>query len=306
MLNAGKLSPALIDPTHLQIDLISIQKQLPPTIILPEDPIKNVWHYYKYLTVHYIPFVDKIIMLVKIPLVDNQSSLNLYKIYNLPVFNPTIDKSVKYNIEGNSIAVSSDKSYATIPTDTEFIECTLASGHFCSLRSALYHMQTSSWCLTALFLKDEELINQNCALSVINLTSPQAIYLDEGNWAIAIMKNDQMEITCTAQKHVVSLNPPLTLVKLQPACTAFSSQIKLPPYFRKFSQGFANAIKEANLHLDKIQAIDFRIWNSLNVSNLSDTQLHDLKTLNSVKSIPFKLLQTKINMLKVIDFDSKD
>jgi len=305
MLNSGKLSPALIDPNHLQKELISIQKQLPPTIILPEDPVQNIWHYYKYLSVNYIPFVDKIIMLVKIPLVDNQSSLNLYKIYNLPIYNPTIDKSVKYNIEGNSIAISSDNNYATIPTDTEFIECTLASGHFCSLKSALYHMQSSKWCLTALYLKDNDLINQNCELNVSNVTSPEAIYLDEGHWAIATMKSDQMEVTCTAQKHVVSLNPPLTLVQLQPACTAFSSQLKLPPYFRKFSQGFAFAIKEANLHNDKLNTLNFRVWDSLNVSNLSDPQIHDLKTLSPAKSIPVKILQAKIHMLKVIDFNAK-
>ena len=92
-------------------------------------------------------------MLVKIPLVDNDSALNLYKIYNLPAFNPTIGKSVKYNIEGKSIAVSHDKRYATIPTDSEFIECTLASGYFCSLIGAMHYMQTSKWCLTALFLE---------------------------------------------------------------------------------------------------------------------------------------------------------
>ena len=303
MLSSGKLSQALIDPTHLQRELLSIQKQLPPTIRLPEDPIENVWHYYKYLTLNYIPLVDKIIILVKIPLVDNQSALSLYKIYNLPTFNPTIGKSVKYNIEGNSIAVSFDKNYATIPTDSEFIECTLARGHFCSLRSALYHMQTSKWCVTALFLKNDDLINENCEMSVSNVTGPEAIYLDEGNWAIATVESDQMEITCTAQKHVVSLNPPLTLVNLQPACSAFSSKLKLPPYFRKFSQGFAHAIKEANLHTDKLQAINFRIWNSLNASNLSLIQIQGLKKLDSAKAIPVKMLQAKIHLLKTINFD---
>ena len=205
----------------------------------------------------------------------------------------------------NSIAISSDNNYATIPSDTEFIECTLASGHFCSLKSALYHMYTSKWCLTALYLKNDDLISQNCELHVSNVTSPEAIYLDEGHWAIATMKNDQMEITCTAHKHVVSLNPPLTLVKLLPACTAFSSQLKLPPYFRKYSQGFAFAIKEANLHNDKLNTLNFRVWNSLNVSNLSDSQVHDLKQLSPAKSIPVKILQAKIHMLKVIDFNAK-
>ena len=115
MLSSGKLSPALIDPTHFQKELLYIQKQLSSTFRLPEDPTENVWHYYKYLTLNYITFVDKIIVLVKIPLVDNHSALNLYKIYNLLAFNPTIGKSVEYNIEGNSIAVSHDKIYAHNP-----------------------------------------------------------------------------------------------------------------------------------------------------------------------------------------------
>ena len=305
MISSGKLSPALIDPTHLQRELASIQQQLPPSIKLPENPSKNVWHYYKYLMVNYIPLVDKIIILIKIPLVDSQSALNLYKIYNLPVFNPQIGKSVKYNTEGNSIAISLDYSYATIPTDTEFLQCTLASGHFCSLRSALYHMQTSKWCLIALFLKNDELINTNCEMSVSNVNGPEAIYLDKGNWAIASMEPDQMEISCTTQKQAISLNPPLTLVNLQPACSAFSSKFQLPPYFRKFSQGFAFAIKEANLHTNNLQPTNFRIWHSLNVSNLSDTQLQGLKKLDPVKSIPVKILKAKINQFKVIDFDPK-
>ena len=38
---------------------------------------------------------------------------------------------------------------------------------------------------------------------------------------------------------------------------------------------------------------------------MSDIQVHDLKKLGTAKSIPVKLLQTKIHMLKVIDFDNK-
>ena len=47
MLSSGKLSPALIEPTHFQRELTSIEQQLPPSIKLPEDPRENVWHYYK-------------------------------------------------------------------------------------------------------------------------------------------------------------------------------------------------------------------------------------------------------------------
>ena len=179
-------------------------------------------------------------MLSKIPLVDNHLLLSLYKVYNLPVFNPALGKSVKYNLERNSLAVSHDLKYATIPTDSEFIECTLASGHFCSLRSAMYHMHIISWCLTALFLKNYQLVEENCEMSVTNVTGPEVVYLDQGNWAIATTEPDQMEITCTALQQLILINPPVTLVNLQPACSAFSSKFKLPPYFRKFSKDFAH------------------------------------------------------------------
>ena len=84
-----------------------------------------------------------------------------------------------------------------------------------------------------------------------------------------------------------------------------NSSINTSPYFRKFSQGFAFAIKEANLHTDNLKPTNFRIWNSLNVSNLSETQLQGLKKLDPAKSIPVKILKAKINQLKVIDFDPK-
>ena len=138
------------------------------------------------------------------------------------------------------------------------------------------------------------------------VTNPEAIYLDEGNWAIVTVEPDQMEIKCTAQKHVISLNPPLTLVNLQPACSAFSSKLKLPPYFRNFLKVLQIQLKKLILKLIKLQAINFRIWNFLNVSSLSETQLQGLKKLDSVKSIPVKMPKAKINLLKAIDFYPKN
>ena len=66
------------------------------------------------------------------------------------------------------------------------------------------------------------------------------------------------------------------------------------------------------------KAINFRIWNSLNVSGLSETQLQELKndinrcvqylmmlSSGSAKAIPAKMLKAKINLLKTLDFDPK-
>ena len=72
--------------------------------------------------------------MIKIPLIDLDSSMTLYKIYNLPIFHHEIRKSVIYNIEGNNLAVTKDIEYATILSHTEFIKCTLAQEHFSNLK----------------------------------------------------------------------------------------------------------------------------------------------------------------------------
>ena len=68
--------------------------------------------------------------MTKIPLIELDSSMTLYKVYNLPIIHHEKSKCLIYNIEGNNLAVTKDNKYATILSDTEFIKCTLAQGHF--------------------------------------------------------------------------------------------------------------------------------------------------------------------------------
>ena len=222
-LSSGKLSPTLVDPIHLCDELLRIQKELPPAKNLPENPAANIWHYYKYLTVSSVLHADKIILLIRLPLVISDFSMTLHKVYHLPIFNQHTGKSLKYNLEGNYLAITNDRNSTSIPSEYEFIECTLASGHFCSLNS---------------------------------------------------------------NRHDITIEPPLTFVNLQPACSAFSAKIKLPPYFKKYLEGFAIAIKAANLHPNKCGHIDFHILRSFNISSLSTIQQSNLKKSDSTPSVP--------------------
>ena len=180
VLSTGKLSPDTVDPIHLGKELTDIQKQLTPTLRLPEDPTTNIWHFYKYLTVTPIVYQDRLMMLIKIPLIDTDSETTLYKVYNLPVYHPNLEKSLQYNLEGNYLAITKDGNYVIIPSEAEFVECTIAQGHFCNIRNALYHVTNSDWCLTALYLKKDTAIETKCKLSVSPITKPQAMYLDQG------------------------------------------------------------------------------------------------------------------------------
>ena len=97
-------------------------------------------------------------------------------------------------------------------------------------------------CLTTIFLKDNNKIQNQCKLAATYITSPQANYSDQGNWAIPVNEHTQMEIKCSDHTHIKTLQPPITLINLQPACSTFSTLIKLPPYFKQYSKGFHAAL----------------------------------------------------------------
>ena len=181
--------------------------------------------------------------MITIPLIDLDSGMNLYKIYNLPILHQDIQKSLKYELESNNLAITKDNKYATLLADTELLTCTLAEGHFCSLNNGLYHVDNNKWCVTVLPFKNSNKIKIFCKVEMANITGPQANYLDQVNWAISVIDPTHMEIRCEDHTHVKTLQPPSTMVNLQPACNAFSSELKLPPYFKQYSKGFQSCIE---------------------------------------------------------------
>ena len=146
----GILTPSITDPLHLRQELLRINKQLPTRLSLPEDPHRYIWCYYGFLTISPVTHGNELVLMIRIPLTDLDSGMNLYKIYNLPIYNHHIGKSLKYQLEGTNLAITKDNKYATILSDTEFIKCTLADGHFCDLNTGLYHIDTNQWCVTAM------------------------------------------------------------------------------------------------------------------------------------------------------------
>ena len=295
----AKITPQIIDPKHLRQELIKINKQLPPKITLPGNPRTNIWHYYKFLTV--TPLIDdsQLILMIRIPLLDTDSTMTLHKVYNLPIYNPTIGKSLSYQLESSNLAITKDNIYVSILTEAKFIQCTLAQGHFCNLNTALCHIDYSNWCLVAKFLKENNRINKDCKLSVSNIIGPQAIYLDQGLWAISVEKPTQMEIRCPKVTQVKSLK-----INLQPVCSAFSPGVKLPPYFKQFSKGFHVALKSAYLNVPKYNPTNFRIWHVFNVSNLSPIESEKLKKLAPAAMIPIDQLRAQIASFRHININN--
>ena len=182
----GKLTPSITDHIYLRQQLLRINKQLPTRLSLPEDPHRNIWYYYRFLTVSPVTHGNKFVLVIRISLIDPDSGMNLYKIYNLPIYNHHIGKSLKYQLEGTNLAINKDNKYATILSDMELIRCTLADGHFCDLNTGLYHVDTNKWYVTIMFFKDNDKISTYCRVAIHNITGPQAKDLGQGLWVISM------------------------------------------------------------------------------------------------------------------------
>ena len=110
-----------------------------------------------------------------------------------------------------------------------------------------------------------------------------------------------MEIQCDDHSHVKILQPPITLISLQPACRAFSSDIKLPPYFKQYSKSFHVALKSANLHISKFTPTKFRIFcTHLILLNVTQPEVHNLRKVASVPAIPIGQLRAQIANLSLL------
>ena len=93
-----KLTSSITDPAHLRQEPLQISKQLPMRLSLPEDPHRNIWHYYRFLTVCPVTHGNKLVPIIRIPLIDLDSGMTLYKIYNLPIYDHCIGKSLTYQL----------------------------------------------------------------------------------------------------------------------------------------------------------------------------------------------------------------
>ena len=113
-----------------------------------------------------------------------------------------------------------------------------------------------------------------------------------------------MEIKCEDHNHVKTLEPPFSFINLQPVCSAFSSAIKLPPYFKQYSSGFHVVLKSANLHNPKFTPLSFRIWKHFDLSNVTKPNVQNLRKLTLAPNIPIHQLRAQTSNLRCITFDT--
>ena len=92
-------------------------------------------------------------VILTIPLVDESLQMNLYKVHSLPLLHPKLQIEVTYNLEGH-------------PDATNIKLCMVSQGHLCMFDQAMYPVDTTPWCIYALFINNLSRIWQICRMKL--------------------------------------------------------------------------------------------------------------------------------------------
>ena len=257
VLASKQVNPLLIPPYALRGVLAHIKDDMKrnPRLQLPEDPNVNIWNYYSIMKITPIVMDDFLLIILTIPLTDQSLEMNLYKVYNLPALHPKLKVEFTYELEGEYLAITTNKLYAALPTAREIRICKGTGGYLCLMNQALYPIDKLEWCIYALFTNDEKKKREYCSINTHRRDANKAQSLEGYLWAITAFEPGKMQIRCLTDTHVIDIKPPLTIIYVGNGCEAYSNNLFIPAkskltctdsslvrhnYFQQFNEQYQN------------------------------------------------------------------
>ena len=226
-----KAISAVIPPVALRRLLLKIEDRMctNPRLRLPYDPrAGGIWKYYSVIKVTPIVMDRMLVILMTIPVLDKTLELNIYQVHNLPAIPPGQEVAALYQLESKYFAIGKHGMYVTLPMEQSVRICLQTELAICIFEQALYPVKHITWCVYALFIDDEECIKRDCKYSVTKVSGNSTISLGGYLWAVSSIKQEQLQVRCLEETHVMEIQPPLQIVYLGNGCEGYSPSMFLP------------------------------------------------------------------------------
>ena len=226
-----KATSAVIPPVALRRLLLRIEDcmRANPRLRLPYDPrAGEIWKYYGVTKVTPIVMDKMLVILMTIPVLDKTLELNIYQVHNLPAVPLGQEVESLYQLENKYFAIGRHGLYVTLPTEQSVRICLQTELAICILEQALYPVEHVTWCVYALFIDDEPRIRRDCKYTVSKVSGNRAISLGGYLWAVSSIKQEQLQVRCLEETHMIKIQPPLQIVYLGNGCEGYSPSMFLP------------------------------------------------------------------------------
>ena len=226
-----KATSAVIPPVALRKLLLKIEDRMRPNprLRLPYDPrAGEIWKYYSVIKVTPIVMDKMLVILMTIPVLDKTLELNIYQVHNLPAIPPGQEVESLYQLENKYFAIGRHRLYVTLPSEQSVRICLQTELAIYILEQALYPVKHVTWCVYALFIDDECRIRRDCKYTVSEVSGNRAISLAGYLWAVSSIEQEQLQVRCLEETHMIEIRPPLQIVYLGNGCEGYSPSMFLP------------------------------------------------------------------------------
>ena len=269
-----KATSAVIPPVALRRLLLKIEDRMRtnPRLRLPYDPrAGGIWKYYSVIKVTPMVMDRMLVILMTIPVLDKTLELNIYQVHNLPAIPPG-QVAALYQLESKYFAIGKHGMYVTLPTEQSVRICLQTELAICILEQALYPIKHITWCVYALFIDDEEHIKRDCKYSMTKVSGNRAISLGRYLWAVSSIKQEQLQVRCLEETHVIEIQPPLQIVYLGNGCEGYSPSIFLPAKNEMATHAQIESCKEYFLQFNYVYTPDryIGLWWQFRTRLMSD------------------------------------
>ena len=229
-----RLSPTLLPAKELVQILKGVEVEIPPELMLPQDPRERPFYYYTALRTNTVALENELVIAITIPLLDVARKFKVMEAIALPVPYEGTDLTAVYDLEFANFAISTDGRQYIVLTLEDQLTCGKKNTNFCSLTSAIQEANSHGYCTLALYQRDQGKIDSYCKIKVSNkLKLPIAHYVSGGEWLVATAQTFNLRKHCVDSKEVevLPVSPPFSIVVLVSGCRALADVIELPIFF---------------------------------------------------------------------------
>ena len=299
-----KATSAVIPPVALRRLLLRIEDRMRanPRLRLPYDPrAGEIWKYYGVTKVTPIVMNKMLVILMTIPVFDKTLELNIYQVHNLPAIPPGQEIESLYQLENKYFAIGRHGLYVTLPTEQSVRVCLQTELAICILEQALYPVEHVTWCVYALFIDDEPRIRRDCKYTVSKVSGNRAISLGGYLWAVSSIKQEQLQVRCLEETHMIEIQPPLQIVYLGNGCEGYSPSMFLPAKNEMTTHAQIESHREYFLQFNYVYTLDqyIGLWWQFRTRMMSEKEARAFITqVAPLGTMDYSLLHKRPPMIK--------
>ena len=197
-LTGESLSYDLVDPSDLKNILNEIKTHLTFGLHLPVEPeVANLFLYYTKLKVHITEINEQLFAVVTIPLINQQSIYDLYKIFTFPINIKETNSFMSIIPKAEYMLIDQDRRKYALANAQELKECVSFKNLVCQLTLPIYNVKIGL-CMLDLFLKESQQQNipDSCEALIGSTKRETFINLRNDLWLFTVPKKTVGTLSC--------------------------------------------------------------------------------------------------------------